>query len=57
MAKPRDIEQERQELLRVIELALPKKPREALQAVCHSSGEPRVILSKNEVGTEYADQR
>ena len=57
MTEQRDLEQEREELLCVIELALPEKLRESLQTTCQSPSEPSVILSKNEVGTEYADQR
>lgn len=57
MTKTRDLEQEYEDLLRVIELALPEKLREALYATYQPPGVPSVILSRNEVGTEYADQR
>jgi len=54
---PRDLEQEREQLLRVIEAALPLEVREALHASSQLPQEPKVVLPKNEVGSEYADQR
>ncbi len=57
MATARDLEQERQELLTRIEAALRPEVRAALQAACQLPPEPKVFLPKNEVGTEYADQR
>jgi hypothetical protein len=54
---PQDREQEREQLLRVIEASLPETVREALRTSLQSLIEPKVIISKNEVGSEYADQR
>jgi hypothetical protein len=57
MTTVRDLEQERRELLRRIEAVLGPEVREALQVARQLSPEPKVNLPKNEVGTEYADQR
>ena len=54
---PRDLEQERQELLKRIDGALCPEVREALQTACQLPQESKVVLPKNEVGSEYADQR
>lgn len=57
MDKPRDLEQERQQLLRYIETALSAEVQESLQAAYQLQQEPKVVLPKNEVGSEHADQR
>lgn len=57
MDKPRDLEQERQQLLRYIETALSAEAQESLQAAYQLQQEPKVVLPKNEVGSEHADQR
>jgi hypothetical protein len=57
MSASRDLEQERQELLKRIEAALTPEVREALHAACQQQQEPTVVLPKNEVGSEHADQR
>jgi hypothetical protein len=57
MTPTRDLEQERRELLRQIETALPPEVRVALQAASQLPQETKVVLPKNEVGTEYADER
>ncbi len=57
MNERRDLELERQELLRQIEAALPNNMREPAQASGQPHPIPNVILSTNEVGTAYADQR
>jgi hypothetical protein len=57
MNMPRDLEQDRQQLLKVIEAVLPPEVREFLKATFQLPQEPKVVLSKNEVGSEYADQR
>ena len=54
---PRDLEQERQQLLREIEAALPPEVRASLKATCQLPQEPKVALPKNEVGSFYADQK
>ena len=57
MSAPRDLEQERQQLLERIEAALRPELRDALQAACQPPQEPTVVLPKNEVGSDYADKR
>jgi hypothetical protein len=54
---PRDLEQEREQLLRQIEAALPPDLRERLQAACLTPQEPKGEPSKNEVGAGYADAK
>jgi len=55
MSKERNLEQERKQLLQEIEAALPPKVQEALKAICQPSQKAKVVLSKNEVGSEHAD--
>ena len=57
MRKLRDLEEERERLLRLIEVAIPEKMRDALRAAYQPLVEPRVVVSKNEVGSEYANER
>lgn len=57
MTPRRDLEQERSELLSQIEAALPPEVRALLQAASQLPQEPKVVLPKNEVGSEYADER
>lgn len=52
----RDLEVEREELLRQIEAALPDNVRKAIQASYQLPGEPKVMLTTNEVGAACADQ-
>ena len=56
MTTTRDLEKERQELLRQIEAALRPEVREALHVAQQVSQETKVVLPKNEVGTHHADQ-
>lgn len=52
-----DLEQEREQLLRRIEEAMPYDLQQRLQAACMVRQEPKVELPKNEVGAGYADER
>jgi hypothetical protein len=56
MEEQRDLEAERQELLKQIEAALPDDVRAVVQASSQHSLAPKVIVSTNEVGSVYADQ-
>jgi len=56
MTSTRDLEQERRELLRQIEAALSAEVRLRLQAASRLPQEPKVMLSNNEMGSEYADK-
>lgn len=56
MKKQRDLEAEREELLKQIEVALQDQVRMALQAGSHYPLAPTVTVSTNEVGSAYADQ-
>lgn len=56
MTEPRDLERERSDLLRRIEAALPPEAKAALQAASQPPQEPKVVLPKNTVGSEYADE-
>lgn len=57
MKVTRDLEQERVDLLRQIEAALPPETKEALKTASLLPLEPKVLLPKNEIGSEYADTR
>jgi hypothetical protein len=57
MTAPRNLEDELAELLRRIETALAPEVKAALHGGSHLPQEPEVALPKNEVGTEYADER
>lgn len=57
MTNTRDLEQERQELLKRIEAGLRPEVREAIQLASQLPQESKVLLPKNEVGSEYADKR
>lgn len=57
MTATRDFEKERAELLRQIDAALPPEVRMALQAASQLPQEAKAVLPKNEVGSEYADER
>lgn len=57
MKATRDLEQEREELLRQIAAALSPEVRVALEAANHLPQEAKLILPTNEVGAEYADAR
>lgn len=50
----RDFEQERDCLLRQIEAALPHETIEVLKTASLLSLEPKILLTNNEVGSEYA---
>jgi hypothetical protein len=57
MNATRDLEREREELLRQIDAALSPEVRVALEATSRLPQEVKVVLPKNEVGAEYADER
>jgi len=57
MRATRNLEQEREELLRQIDAALSPEVRMALEAASHLQQEAKVILPTNEVGAEHADER
>lgn len=56
MKEQRDLEAERQELLRQIEAGFPDELRKGVQSGPQPLLVPKVILSTNEVGSAYADQ-
>jgi len=56
MEKQRNLETERQELLKQIEAALPDEVRKAHEAGSPYPLAPKVTVSTNEVGSAYADQ-
>jgi hypothetical protein len=57
MTGTRDLEKEREELLRQVDAALSPEVRVALEAASQLPQEVKVILPKNEVGAEHADER
>jgi hypothetical protein len=56
MMEQRDLEAERQELLKLIEAALPDEVRKAVQAASQPTLASKVMVTTNEVGSAYADQ-
>ncbi|GAB4110169.1 MAG: hypothetical protein Kow001_10770 [Acidobacteriota bacterium] len=55
MKEQRDLEAERQELLKQIEARLSQEVRKALQAASERPLVPKVTVSTNEVGSAHAD--
>jgi hypothetical protein len=53
----RDLEREREQLLRVISTTLPETVQNALTASQQPRTESKVIVSTNKVGSEHADPR
>jgi hypothetical protein len=56
MKEHRDLEAERQELLKQIEAALPNEVRKAVQVGSQPPVAPKVTVTTNEMGSAYADQ-
>lgn len=57
MKATRDLEREREDLLRQIDAALSHEVRVALEAASHLQQEAKVIFPTNKVGAEHADER
>jgi hypothetical protein len=56
MKEHRNLEAERQELLKRIDAALPHQVRKAMQRGSQPPVAPKVTVTTNEVGSAHADQ-